>query len=210
MLTAAQIKQANLIAGLVEDNLQPSTYDLSVYYVMDSAGKIHRGDDFHIAPLEIVWVVSEEILNLPSTVTCHTTLKNAVSRKGVLAINTGIIDPHFSGPISTALINFSKERVIIHKGDPILRLTFYEHEKTIEKRNMNFTHDQYRRILQEDVVTKFSPTFLNISELAKKIRDETITSFITKFGFWLSLVLLTVSLVTFGLTTFVAGQQLAN
>jgi hypothetical protein len=64
----------------------------------------------------MVRVVSRESLRLPDTITGHVLLKNELCTKGVLAINIGVVDPGFNGPISSTLINFGRETCSVEKG----------------------------------------------------------------------------------------------
>ena len=65
----------------------------------------------------MVWVLSKEEFNLPNTVTGIATLRTTYTKQGILALNVGIIDPNFEGPISTVLINFSDRPRRIKVGE---------------------------------------------------------------------------------------------
>ena len=55
-------------------------------------------------------------MKLPHEITGHALLKNELYRKGVLAINIGVIDPGFEGPLSSILINFGREDFVVKRG----------------------------------------------------------------------------------------------
>lgn len=110
--------------GLVEDadagNLKNASYDLTIGEIIPIGEQAHSSRQFgkkletyFLAPREMVLVLSEESFNLPGDVTGHATLRTTFTKKGLLALNVGIIDPFFRGPISTALLKFSD------RADPI-------------------------------------------------------------------------------------------
>jgi deoxycytidine triphosphate deaminase len=61
---------------------------------------------YFLEPREMVWVLSKEEFRMPANVTGLATLRTTFTKQGILALNVGIIDPLFEGPISTALITF--------------------------------------------------------------------------------------------------------
>lgn len=87
--------------------------------------KNKKADSVLLPPQGMVLVVSEEIFDLRNRkVIGITTIKNSLSIKGVWALNIGIVDTNWFGPISSIIINFSKEDVELSKGMEFLRMTF--------------------------------------------------------------------------------------
>lgn len=86
------------------------------------------------------------------------------TKQGILALNVGIIDPFFPGPISTALINFSDRARRIDLGDKFFRIAFLDHADVTAYHNPdeNTERASYVRQLQEASYADFSPSFLNI------------------------------------------------
>src|SRR5712691_5628323 len=82
---------------------------------------------YFLEPREMVWVLSKEEFDMPADVTGFATLRTTFTKQGILALNVGIIDPLFRGPISTALINFSDRPRAIRIGDKFFRIAFFPH-----------------------------------------------------------------------------------
>src|SRR5205823_6558568 len=103
LLSGEDIKSLNLIQDSTNDNLyRASTYDLSIGEIIPS-GYWSGGSEYKLPSGGTVRVVSKESLKLPNDITGHALLKNELCRKGVLAINIGVIDPGFEGPLSSIL-----------------------------------------------------------------------------------------------------------
>ena len=134
MIVGKQILDRGLVAGGGEKNLKNSTYDLTVGEIVPignaaiSRRQKHPTVSYFLDPREMVWVLSKEEFNIPATVTGLATLRTTFTKQGILALNVGIIDPFFQGPISTALINFSDRPRRISVGDKFFRIAFFEHD----------------------------------------------------------------------------------
>jgi dUTPase len=123
-----------------------------------------------LEPREMVWVLSQEEFNMPANVTGIATLKTAFTKDGILALNVGIIDPLFKGPISTALINFSDRPRPIKIGDRFFRLIFFEHDdvESFHLGDESINRDMYLRDLKNKSYADFAPSFLNIPSFDDK------------------------------------------
>jgi len=118
----------------------------------------------------MVWVLSAEEFRMPPNVTGLATLKTAFTKDGILALDVGIIDSLFHGPISTALINFSDRPRRIQIGDKFFRLLFFEHEDVIDfhSDDENVKRDRYLIDLTTKSYADFAPSFLNIPSFDDK------------------------------------------
>jgi dUTPase len=119
---------------------------------------------YYIEPREMVWVLSKEEFRLPATVTGIATLKTSSTKLGLLALNVGIIDPLFEGPISTALINFSDKPRRIAVGERFFRIAFFEHAdvSNFHAEDEKTERNTYLKDLETASYSDFSPSFLNI------------------------------------------------
>src|ERR1017187_3100988 len=125
LLSGEEIKSLKLVEDSSDDNLyRASTYDLSVGEIIP-AGSVSGGSEYKLPSGGTVRVVSKEFLKLPNEITGHALLKNELCRTGVLAINIGVIDPGFEGPLSSILINFGRGDFVVKQGDPFLRISFH-------------------------------------------------------------------------------------
>jgi deoxycytidine triphosphate deaminase len=134
MIVGNDILARGLIIGGSTQNLKNSTYDLTVGEIIPigkDAVRARRKEPpttYYLEPREMVWVLSKEEFDLPKDVTGLATLRTTFTKQGILALNVGIIDSFFRGPISTALINFSDRPRRIDVGDRFFRVAFLEHD----------------------------------------------------------------------------------
>ena len=88
---------------------------------------------------------------MPGTVSGFATLRTTFTKLGILALNVGIIDPFFKGPISTALINFSDRPREIRVGDKFFRVQLgpFADIKEAEAMRSRLVNDGYNPILKK-------------------------------------------------------------
>lgn len=173
MIVGKEIIERKLIAQGTETQLKNSTYDLTIGEIIpidkNEIKKRRSGsaiNAYFIEPREMVWVLSKESFSLPADVTGLATLRTSFTKEGLLALNVGIIDPMFHGPISTALINFSDVPRLIEVGDKFFRVAFFGHADTTphHRINENKERNTYLREIEEASYAQFSKSFLNIPD----------------------------------------------
>jgi deoxycytidine triphosphate deaminase len=176
MIVGNDILTRGLVVGGTPQNLKNSTYDLTVGEIIPigkdamrariraRARGEHPPGTHYLEPREMVWVLSAEEFRMPNNVTGLATLRTTFTKQGILALNVGIIDPFFQGPISTALINFSDRARAIQVGDKFFRVAFFDHGDVtaFHHANENLVRDAYRRDLENVSYSDFAPSFLNI------------------------------------------------
>lgn len=179
MIVGDRILQRKLVTANPE-NLNHSCYNITVGQIIpadkaDLERRFKQGglDRYLIEPREMVWVLSRETFSLPHDVTGLLTLRPSFTKRGLLTLNTGIVDPFYDGPISAVLINFSDLPREIKTGDYFMRCNFFEHESVETWRPRN-DHDQlvhfdnpyakYESDVENRAQTEFSKNFLNIQE----------------------------------------------
>lgn len=171
MIVGKEILDRALVVGGGPQNLKNSTFDLTVGEIVPIGKKAIRArrkdpqiSPYFLEPREMVWVLSKEEFNMPADVTGFATLRTTFTKKGILALNVGIIDPLFKGPISTALINFSDRPREIRVGDKFFRVVFLTHAdiSTFHLGEENAERAAYIRELENVSYADFSPSFMNI------------------------------------------------
>jgi deoxycytidine triphosphate deaminase len=171
MIVGKKILESGLILGGSEANLKHSTYDLTVGEIVPIGKKAvaQRTENggpttYYIEPREMVWVLSREKFNMDKNVTGFATLRTSFTKVGILALNVGIIDPMFHGPISTALINFSDRSRRIDVGQKFFRVAFFAHDdvSAYHRGNESTERGEYVKHLEDVSYSDFSPSFLNI------------------------------------------------
>lgn len=178
LIVGDKILDRGLLENAVPENLKNSTCDLTVGEIVAvGPAKVeerisHGGPRrYFLAPREMVFVLSNEEFRLPSTVTGLATLRTSLTKKGLLALNVGIIDPFFSGPISTSLLNFSDRPVEISVGEKFFRVIFIDHEDVSPYRptkDESIHRDMYVHDLETQAYSEFPRTYLNVPTYDKK------------------------------------------
>jgi deoxycytidine triphosphate deaminase len=130
VLNKDQITDKGLISeGFLANSLRNCGYDITIatIFAKNAEGQAEESvDEFDLDPQGVALVVSQEKLTLPMDICGHAIVKTSLCREGVLAINIGILDPGWQGPISSILMNFGKTTYRLKKNEPFLRLTFHE------------------------------------------------------------------------------------
>lgn len=190
-LSVAHIIDPAKIKGFITNFHQPdgssTTYDLRIGVIIvptkenpfgyakptrDGRKKFDApGETVELPPKGIAWLVSLEDIILPNNVTGHVNLVNALSRKGILAFNTGVIDPTYSGPVSTVIINFSSQSRNLTVGHRFFRITFSQHA-AVQKTVVGLDRSKYVEQLIEES-RSFPATFLDLESISKDT-DEAI------------------------------------
>ena len=192
MIVGQKLLDLQLVTGATRDNLKHGTLDLTIGSIVPIGKEVEtkkkqiteEGSCF-LEPREMVWVLSREEFQIPPTVTGLATLKTAFTKDGILALNVGIIDPMFTGPISTALINFSDRPRQIRIGSKFFRLIFFEHDDVTDfhAEDESVKYEDYIRELKEKSYADFAPSFLNIPSFDDKYYTDKFWNIIWN-GIW--------------------------
>ncbi len=185
LLSGEEIKSQALVENCADENLyRASTYDLSIGEIIP-AGTASVGFEYILPPGGTVRVVSKELLKLPSNITGHALLKNELCRKGILALNIGVIDPGFQGPISSTLINFGRGEFVVKPGSSFLRISFHRCPVSPKAaKSAKYDREQYISRVREEVAAYMAPTFLNMEGTAAKAAETAFASFKNALAVW--------------------------
>lgn len=114
--------------GLVEtpdgsplNGVRNASYDLQIgSVVMDgrvySAG-VDSDRQLLIPPQQTFTIISREVLHIKDGYVAYAFLKTSIARRGILALNTGIIDAGWHNHLATTAINFSNDRIAIFEEE---------------------------------------------------------------------------------------------
>ncbi|MBS0533550.1 MAG: hypothetical protein JSR72_05800 [Proteobacteria bacterium] len=180
ILSRSQISLKDIIAGYAESSARASTYDLRIGCVIDSKGTVHR-EEYKLKPQEVAWIVSSEIVSLPSDVTAMAHIKTGLCNEGILALNTGMVDPLWSGPLSTPLLNFGKSTHLLKAGDQFLRLTFHSHASEAVS-PIVFGMEKYVSEKRTQAIQNFGDKFLDANEILKEALNANLIKFAGAIG----------------------------
>lgn len=166
VLSREQIERAGVVVGAVPESKRSTTYDATIGEII-SEGVFIEAKSFTLEKRGIVWVVSNEEFNFEPTKTGLATLKTTWTHKGVLALNVGVIDPGWYGPLATALVNFSASKITITKGDPFFRVMVFSNANTACKRVRKEKLAYLDEIREKSRL--FSTTFLDMHSLVDEV-----------------------------------------
>ncbi|MCR9283520.1 MAG: hypothetical protein NXH99_17655 [Rhodobacteraceae bacterium] len=169
LLTSDEIDDQKIVTGSCPARKRATTYDATVGSIIQRGREI-KAEEYHLPPRGIVWVVSAEIFDVPDDATGLATLRTTWTHDGVLALNVGVVDPFWKGPLAAAVVNFGSTDFEIKKGDPFLRLMFHRHAK-VSGPPIVRTMDEYKN----EIISKskiYSSTFLSMELLVPEISEK--------------------------------------
>ncbi|MGF9562952.1 hypothetical protein AAIH70_05530 [Neorhizobium sp. BT27B] len=188
-----------------------SSIDLTIGEIIDGKGKM-ASDPFVLGPGEIVQVVSAEVFNLPGHVTGHVTYKTTLTHQGIWALTVGIVDPGWTGPLTTTLLNFGKVCYPIHRGDEFLRVSFFDHAPVHEEHMRPAPPlREYVKKQQKAAASLFPKTFLDRDDIAAKATRKVMNRLRTEGLAWVALIAIVLAVAQyvadFGSYSFPPGQS---
>lgn len=178
LLNSYQIQQERIIKNALSRNYKESSYNLRIGKIVDHTGKVF--DSIELPPQGLVTVISEEQLEVPDKILLMATVKNGLSQKGVLALNIGLVDSGWKGPINSTIINFGKSTFILKKGDVFLRLTAHKYDEVPEILRQPidaiYKPEQYLNKTILDIKAYLGEKFLSLDSTSKEIKENVLTS----------------------------------
>ncbi len=79
-----------------------------------------------IEPTELVWVKAKEEIKMPRDRVGLWVQTHTLSKKGLLLLNTTLIEPGYAGPLHAVFVNFGQTRVTIDSTTKIAKVIFFE------------------------------------------------------------------------------------
>lgn len=169
LITKSDIAAKSIVIGAAKAGARDTTYDATVgCIILDGAGI--RSGRYVLPPRGIVWVISQETFNMPGNVTGLATLRTTWTHQGVLALNVGVIDPGWSGPLATVLVNFGKSDFSVEVGSQFLRVMFFSHEAVAAVNSIQIG-SEYKKIIMLRS-KNFSESFLNMKSLISDVKND--------------------------------------
>lgn len=83
-----------------------------------------------VEPGEVVFVLTEERLELPASIMAHLMPKRKLSHEGILVLGGFCVDPLYSGKLLIGLYNFSSSRFMLEPRRKLIAAVFYELQDT--------------------------------------------------------------------------------
>lgn len=207
LLDKMEIKEENFLFFTEESSYRDASYDLTIGNIYDLK-KDEEKNRYVLKPGGMVLAFSNEVFNLPSNILGMTTVKNSLSNNGVMAVNIGLVDPNYIGPISCILINFGITDEIITKKDSFLRMTFHR-LTNVEKVFIEKTSEELVEIKNEYVKNKksvasqkLSNTFLSLDSFRNKILIKTKLTIFKEILKQIGYIAFLVTVVIYGISEY--------
>jgi deoxycytidine triphosphate deaminase len=187
----------NFIRGAIASTTRTASYDVSVGTVIatdDNQIAHEYTREFAIEPQKMCVIVSKETVHVPDGFVAYALPKTSLCRRGLLTLNTGIVDPGYDGLISTTAINFSLKPIEIRSGDAFLRIVF--HELKPDTASAPPEHDcptehEYLKSRRAEA-TQYPRAFLDIPghlrRLSSQIKNETLAAVVGRFQWYVALI----------------------
>lgn len=122
-----------------------------------------------IAPSETMILVTREKLNMPTDLCATYGQLNRLANVGLMILNTSVVEPGYSGPLSCVLVNFSSQKHALSPGDSIAKLNFHTVEGTPDKLyTQNFDHAAYEQGVSKNSIS-LPKSLLDISGVEERV-----------------------------------------
>ncbi len=120
-------QRVRLINPLNTKNLRPASYNLSLgkqFYKEGKVQQLNNGDILTLPPNDIIFVTTEEVLQIPHYMIGRFNLIFRLVYQGVLLGTGPQVDPGYRGPLYCPLYNLSDQEVQIAQGDRFATIDF--------------------------------------------------------------------------------------
>jgi deoxycytidine triphosphate deaminase len=124
---------------------------------------------FVIKPSETMILVTKEKLNMPRDLCATYGQLNRLANAGLMILNTSIVEPGYSGPLSCVLVNFSSQKHALSPGDSIAKLNFHTLSSIPDTLfTQNFDHDAYEQVVSKYAIN-LPKSLLDISGVEERV-----------------------------------------
>lgn len=179
IITGQDIIDRQLLTGAEKSKIRSASYYLRIHCIIP-AGEDARTFDhadptssYTLKPGGLAWIISEEIFSIDDySVTALVTLRSNFTKQGMLALDVGLVDANYHGPIGSIVINFSKNDIHLSKGDEFFRVVFFEHGEVAEEFRYpitKFDHKEYINQQLKTLIGDFPESFLQTDQIEKRL-----------------------------------------
>src|ERR1017187_3518099 len=124
---------------------------------------------FVINPSETMIAITKETLNMPKDLCASYGQLNRWANRGLMVLNTSIVEPGYKGPLSCVLVNFSSQRITLSPGDPIAKLNFQTVQGELDQIYKDkFTPEEYEQVVSK-MATNLPVSLLDISGAEERV-----------------------------------------
>lgn len=215
LLNGDEIKSRGLVANSDSKMFKAASYNPRIGKILTPKGE--ELTTYVLPPLGTVEVVSIEEFRLAGDVAGYATVKTSLCNNGILAINIGLLDPLWKGPISSTLINFGKQAYLLQAETEFLRLTFHEYkpQKDVPKPSAPLlSYQEYVADRKQKVLQHLSETFLDLEQKTRQITQSVASEVLVEWrqGFmkWVPVAALSIAGLAFVLAVLTFFLNFGN
>jgi dUTPase len=192
------MRTEEIVRDACDASFRSASYDLTVGTIINPKGVVV--DEYQIPPHGLVKVISTETIRMPKTRVGYVLVKTSICNQGILALNIGIVDPGYAGPLSSTLVNFGKATHRLRAGDVFSRLTVHDiANPDTASDGPTITREKAIRDAVDQVDQHLSENFLDVEATATKAADKAFASYRDLLLKWIPLAALLVAGLTFAL-----------
>lgn len=186
-------EEYHLIDPLIEDHLEPASYDLSVgkYYSVgeDEIRELSDKPDEYIEidSFEVAIIQTEEFINMPRFLIGRWNIRVSLAYQGLLWVGGPQVDPGYAGYLYCPIYNLSNEPVSLRRREEIASIDFikttpfeieskysgskdYTQEK-FERPHSRLLIEDYPTELQSALVTEALQGIEDVSDYVHNVED---------------------------------------
>jgi deoxycytidine triphosphate deaminase len=179
MLTRTEIERLGLIENADPNCFREASYDVRIDQVIQPDGG--SSEIYAMPPQGIAEVISQERIAVPRYIGGFAMVKTSLCNEGILPLNIGIIDPGYSGRVSSFLVNFGRADRILKKDDVFLRLVFHRLDGDItEPKISNIEDSKYIRDKKAHFKERFGTEFLDVAAITERFAKNTFNEYKNK------------------------------
>lgn len=125
-----------------------------------------------ILPSSVAWVRSVEEVNIPKHIVGMWVQTNSLSRRGLLLLNSTLVEPGYVGHLSAHFVNLGSSPVLISSETTIAKLLFFELDSDAIDLIDSSKYKHYDAML-DALAAASNRSFLRISELVPDLSKAT-------------------------------------
>lgn len=207
-LTGYESVATGIIGTPSASNTQSASYDLSADRVIINGQTENL--PFSLPPQHMCVIISKEHVKIPPDFVGYALPKTRLCQRGLLTLNTGILDPGYDGLISTTAINFRSESIEIRPDDPFLRIVIHQVKPFPPPAGsvasiQNLSDEKYIEA-REGESADYPATFLDIpsslESVANRIHDRVFHNLGLALAGWIAILGLAFSVANVAYTHF--------
>lgn len=176
----AAIAAGQLIEGGDIKNVKYCAYQFTAEKVVPPGSGVENldwsvpGSDSHyvIEPGAIVWVRTRGRVKMPSDNCGFYWQTNSLARRGLMLVNSSMVEPGYEGPLACLFVNFGKQPIPIYPDTVVAKLIVMQLDKVAADplRDVRATSNYDRSLKDAAVVAPRS--FLQVAEMALSLQQE--------------------------------------